>query len=238
MPALHLQLARAAAAILCGLILVCSVDAAGRLVAIRANDGRAIGGLLFEASLRPSPAVVLVPMLGRSKDDWQEAAQRLADANITALAIDLRGQSLPATAQELSEWHRDIGAAVTYLSSRAEIRASAIGVAGASLGANLAALAAAADGRIRALALVSPSLDYRGVRIEGAMRQYGARPALLMASLADPYAARSVKALAQDPPGIREIQWASTPAHGTVLLAREPDTVLRLVEWFRRALGG
>ena len=28
-----------------------------------------------------------------------------------------------------------------------------------------------------------------------------------------------------------------TPAHGTVLLAREPDTVRRLVEWFQRTLG-
>jgi acetyl esterase/lipase len=180
---------------------------------------------------------VLVPMLGRPKDDWQEVGQRLADANITALAIDLRGQSLPAQAAELTGWNTDVVAAVVYLVSRPEVRASAIGVAGASLGANLAAVAAASDSRIRSLALVSPSLDYRGVRIESAMRQYGARPALLMASLGDPYAARSVRELAQDPPGIRELAWASTAAHGTVLLAREPDTVRRLVEWFQRTLG-
>jgi acetyl esterase/lipase len=159
-------------------------------------------------------------------------AQSLADANITALAIDLPGQYGPT-----DRWSADIQAAVAYLVSRPEVRRDAIGVAGASRGANLAALAAAADPRIRSVALVSPSLDYRGVRIEGAMRQYGGRPALLMASLRDPYAARSARELAADPPGLRELRWSETPAHGTALLARDPDLVRQLVEWFQRTLG-
>src|SRR5690606_25050830 len=106
-----------------------------------------------------------------------------------------------------------------------EVRPGAIGLAGASLGANLAAVAAAGDGLIRSIALVSPSLDYRGVRIEGAMRQYGGRPALLVASQHDPYAARSVRELAEDAPGPRQIRWSEVTAHGTVLLQRDPDLV-------------
>ena len=54
------------------------------------------------------------------------------------------------------------------------------------------------------------------------MKQYGGRPALLLASLKDPYAARSVRELAGSG-GPRETQWSETPAHGTVLLSREPD---------------
>jgi len=208
------------------------VVGAGRVVTFRAPDGRTLNALAMDASARPAPAVVLVPMLGRPKDDWQAVAQRLADANITALAIDLPGQYGPT-----SGWHTDVLAAVAYLASRPEIRRDAIGVAGASLGANLAVLAASADPRIRSLALVSPSLDYRGVRIESAMQQYGGRPALLMASLRDPYAARSVRALAAEPPGLREVKWSETIAHGTALLAREPDLVRTLVEWFQRTLG-
>jgi dienelactone hydrolase len=206
--------------------------AAGRIVAFRALDGRTLSAFVIDAGSRPSPAVVLVPMLGRPKDDWQAVAQSLADANITALAIDLPGQYGPT-----DRWSADIQAAVAYLVSRPEVRRDAIGVAGASLGANLAALAAAADPRIRSVALVSPSLDYRGVRIEAAMRQYGGRPALLMASLRDPYAARSARELAADPPGLRELRWSETPAHGTALLARDPDLVRQLVEWFQRTLG-
>ena len=72
------------------------VVAAGRSVSFRASDGRTINALAFEPSQRPSPAVVLVPMLGRPKEDWDAVGQRLADANIFALAIDLAALSDPA----------------------------------------------------------------------------------------------------------------------------------------------
>ena len=215
-----------------------SLEAAGRAVSFRTADGRAMTGLMFDAHERPAPAVVLVPMLGRPKDDWQAVAEQLAEANIGALAIDLPGTAVPADAAELQRWHEPIGAAVAYLAGRpAEVRAGAIGVAGASLGANLTVLAAAADPAIRSIALVSPSLDYRGVRIELPFTQYGARPALLMASVHDPYAARSIRILAQEPSGAREVRWSSVPAHGSVLLARDGDLVRELVEWFQRTLG-
>lgn len=213
------------------------LGAVGRLVTFRAEDGRAINALLTEASLRPAPAVVLVPMLGRPKDDWQPVADRLASLNISALAIDLPGQGLPGDPTSLAAWHTDVLSAVSYLTSRSDVRASTVGVAGASLGGSLAALAAAADSRIRSLALISPSLDYRGVRIEGALRQYGGRPALLVASSRDAYAARSARELAKDAPGLRELRWSETVAHGSPLLGRDPDMARVLVEWFRRTLG-
>jgi alpha-beta hydrolase superfamily lysophospholipase len=214
------------------------VGAAGRAVSFRALDGRTVSALLFEADARPAPAVVLVPMLGRPKDDWQAAGDRLAAAGISALAIDLPGQGLPGDAGALAAWNNDVRAAVGFLAGRPnDVRAGSIGIAGASLGANLAVLAAAADPSVRSLALVSPSVDYRGVRIEQPLRQYGARPALLVASVHDPYAARSVRELADDPPGIRQMRWSETAAHGTLLLARDPDIVRSLVEWFQQTLG-
>ena len=217
---------------------VSGAHAAGRIVTFRAADGRVLTGLFIEADVRPAPAVILVPMLGRSKDDWQAVAQRLADANIHALAVDLPALSLPGDSQELLVWHEDIRAAVAFLAARAaDVRPGAIGVAGASLGANLAVVAAAADTNVRSIALVSPSLDYRGVRIDAPLRQYGTRPALLMASLRDPYAARSVRELAQDAPGPREVRWSSVPGHGTLLLSRDPDLLRSLVEWFQLTLG-
>jgi dienelactone hydrolase len=219
------------------LFAVLPVQAAGRAVSFRAEDGRTLSGYIAESDARPSAAVVLVPMLGRPKDDWQAVAQRLAEANITALAIDLPGQYAPADARELAGWARDVSAAVAYLESRPDVRPGAIGIAGASLGASLAAVAGAGNPRIGSIVLISPSLDYRGLRIEGPMRQFGARPALFIASLRDPYAARSTKELSQATAGQREVRWSETPAHGTALLAREPDLVRVLVEWFQRTLG-
>lgn len=213
------------------------VVAAGRSVSFRSEAGRTVNALVFEPSQRPSAAVVLVPMLGRPKDDWDAVAQRLADANILALAIDLPGLSDPGDSSVLGAWSGDVHAAVIYLLSRPDVRLGAIGIAGASLGASLAALAAAGDPAVRSLALISPSLDYRGVRIDAPMKQYSGRPALLIASAHDPYAARSVRELAKDPPGPRETRFSDITAHGTVLLARDGEAVRTLVEWFQRTLG-
>ena len=213
-------------------------EAAGRIVSFRLADGRMVSGLWMEAQERPAPAVVLVPMLGRPHDEWQVTAQRLADVNINALAIDLPGSALPENPAELTRWHEAITAAIAYLAGHPlDVRPGAIGVAGASLGANLALVAGAATPAIASLALLSPSLDYRGVRIDSLLSQYGGRPALLMASIHDPYAARSVRTLAQDVSGPREVRWSSIAAHGTLLLSRDPDLVEALVEWFQRTLG-
>jgi dienelactone hydrolase len=213
-------------------------EAAGRVVTFRAPDGRTLSGVLNEADQRPAPAVVLVPMLGRPKDDWQAVGQRLAEAHITSLAIDLPGTTLPEDPKELARWSEDIRAAVAFLASRpGDVRPGSIGVAGASLGGSLAAIEAAGDPAVRAIALISPSLDYRGVRIEAPMRAFDGRPALLIASAHDPYAARSTRELAQGSPGPREIRWSEVAAHGTMLLSRDPDLVRSLVEWFQGALG-
>jgi hypothetical protein len=107
---------------------------------------------------------------------------------------------------------------------------------GASLGASLGALAASDDPSIVALALLSPTLEYRGLRIEPAVRKYGARPLLLVASDDDGYAARTVRDLQKAGGGIRETMLLSRAGHGTAMLVNDADLVRRLVEWLRRTL--
>ncbi|NOT26825.1 MAG: hypothetical protein HOP16_12065 [Acidobacteria bacterium] len=229
---------RLVAAAVMVLVLATDVaDAASRAVTFRSASGRMVSGFLTETDRGLAPAVVLVPMLGRPKDDWQPIADRLAAAGVHSLAIDLPSASLPADPQELQGWHQDIRGAVAFLATLSEVRPGALGVAGASLGANLAAVAAAAEPSVRSLALISPSLDYRGVRIEGAMQQYGARQALLAASVQDPYAARSVRELEKLGSGLRTVLWSSTPAHGTALLSRDPEIARTLIDWFQQTLG-
>lgn len=211
--------------------------AAGRPVTIRGANGRTIGATLTEASQRPSAAVVLVGMLGRPKEDWDGIAQRLADGNITALAIELPGQVVPDDPKAFAAWADDVRAAVEFLQARPETRPGAVGVVGASLGASLAAWAGATSS-VRALVLVSPAMEYRGLRLEPPMRQLGARPLLMVASQQDPYAARTVRDLLKDAPPGREAQWSDVAAHGTLLLSREPDLVRLITEWLQRTLAG
>ena len=171
-------------------LLACPAPAyaAGRPVGFTAPDGTSLAGMLYEASIRPAPAVVLVHMLGRSKEEWSWIAERLQDAGVTVLAIDLRGHGGSAGSPALlPAMVTDVPAAVDWLAARPQVRPASLAIVGASLGASLAVLAAVERGAIRGVALLSPSLDYRGVRLDGAaMRKLGTRPTWLAASTEDP----------------------------------------------------
>ena len=213
-----------------------------RAVTLRAADGGTMAGTIWEPAQRPAAAVLLLPMQTRTRDDWQPLGARLADAGFIVLAIDLRGLAGTPGGGGLdaridpAPLLADVTAALDFLTSRPDVRPGGIAIAGASMGANLAVLAAAGDSRVRSLALLSPGLDYRGLRIEAAMRKCADRPALLVASAKDAYVLRSVRELARDAPGLREQRVVEAAAHGTTLLAREPDLAATIADWFKRTL--
>jgi len=183
-------------------------------------------------------------MLTRNRGDWNAFATRLAAAGIGAVAIDLRGHGsssgtpdgVTGTAEDLSRSVRDVAAAREFLRSRPDLFTDRVGIAGASVGANLAVLAAQNDQTIRSLVLLSPGLEYRGLRTEQPLVKYGPRPALLVASQEDPYALRSARRLAASGSGTRELRVVFEECHGTVMLERDRGLIEALVDWFRRTL--
>jgi pimeloyl-ACP methyl ester carboxylesterase len=241
------RVTRRATALLAGLLGVAFVPGIhagpGTNVTFRTTDGVQIAATFYQATRRPAPCVILVHMLTRSREDWQAVASRLADAGISALAIDLRGHGASGAdsrggpdAADLSADVLDVQAARVFLASRPDLGVGAVGMAGGSIGANLALVAAASDPTVRSVALLSPGLDYRNIRIEGPFRKYGDRPALLVASQEDSYATGSIRRLQKGAPGTREVRIVSGAGHGTVMLSRQPDLAALLVEWFERTL--
>jgi pimeloyl-ACP methyl ester carboxylesterase len=213
------------------------VGALSQRVTFRTDDGLMVAATWYEPSVRPAPAVILVHMLRKSSRDWDQLATRLAAEGIGALAVDLRGHGeSQGNADDYAGMVQDVRAARRLLASREDVIPSRIGLAGASLGATIAAQAAAEDPSITALALLSPSLEYRGLRIDAAVRKYGARPVLLIASDDDGYAARSARELQKAGGGSREIMILTRAGHGTAMLAGDPDLGRRLLEWLRRTL--
>jgi pyridoxine 5-phosphate synthase len=231
-------LAALALVMLAVLLSVSGVEAAGRPVTLAAADGVTIAGEYFEASSRPAPAVLLIHMLSKGKGEWRDLPDRIRDAGITALAIDLRGHGQSSgSAQDIQKMVQDVRAAAQWLATRPNVRGDAIAIVGASLGASLALLAAVDVPQVRAIALLSPSLDYRGLRTDtGLIRRLGARSIWLSASAEDPLALRTLRDMAAEPSGPREQHVSSVVAHGTALLDRDNEVARSLVDWLRRSL--
>lgn len=215
---------------LVSLFVVTADAAAQRRVTFRAEDGATLSGAYYEPSRRPAPGIVLLHMWRRSHADWDAAASQLSDAGFAVLAVDYR------STDELGAYAIDVRAAKVFLRERPEVMPGSIGIAGASVGANLAVLDAADDPGVLSIALLSPGIDYKGLRTEAAMKKYGARPALLAGSTKDPYTARSIRHLTTIGPGLREVRLTDAVAHGTVLLSRDADLIPALVDWFKRTL--
>lgn len=212
--------------------------AAGTRVTFTSTDGTTLSGEFFEAFNRPAPGVVLVHMLSRNKSDWRELPDRIRDAGITALTIDLRGHGgSSGSAGDVSAMIQDVRAAARWLASRANVRPDAIAIVGASLGASLALHAAIDLPQVRAIGLLSPSLDYRGLRTDIALiKRLGARSLWLAASTEDPLALRTLRDFAAETSGPREQMVSNASAHGTMLLDRDGEVGRGLVDWLRRSL--
>jgi len=212
------------------------------VVTFSARDGVQISGMLHVPARTPAPGVVLLNMLGRTHRDWDGAAARFVEAGIAVLAVDFRQvaigdpESADSTRNRYASLVLDAEAARAYLAARPEVNPARIGMAGASLGANVAVLAAANDPSVRSLALLSVSLDYRGLKLEQALKKFASRPVLLIASSEDPFALRSARQAVAMGEGRRELRVLSGAGHGSVMLARDPDLAAALVDWFIRTL--
>lgn len=231
-----------AGAILVALLCAADVHAAARQVTFHTDDGVMLAGTWYEPSTRPAPAVILIHMLGRTRHDWDAVATALAAQGIGALAFDLRGhgesQGTRPAEDGYAAFVQDVAAARRYAATRGDVLPARIALAGASIGANLAVLQAAQAPGIAGLVLLSPSTDYRGLRIEAAFRKYTGRM-FIVVSDDDPYAQRSVRDLIKAAGGagtLRETMTLRHAGHGTTMLARDPDLSRALVDWLKRTL--
>jgi alpha-beta hydrolase superfamily lysophospholipase len=212
--------------------------AAARSISFHTDDGITLAGLWYEPASR-GPAVILIHMLHRSRKDWEPLASRLSGEGYGVLAFDLRGHgesggSIPGDGQ-YGVLLQDVTAARRFVASRGDAVPSRVALIGASLGGTLALLDAAAHPGAAAVALLSPSIDYRGLRIDAAMRKY-AGPLFLVAGDDDPYAMRSSREIVKAAAARRETLVLPHAGHGTAMLSRNPDVIRALVDWLRKTL--
>ena len=199
-----------------------------------------LAGELYEPSPRPAPAVVLVHMLTRTKDDWdgrapsdsQTPASRRwpsicaataarADRAAICSAMDRR-----TCAPRSRGWRTrpDVRPAVDRHRRRVARREPR------AAGGRRCAGGARARRCCRRRSTTAACGSTRP------MQQYGGRPALLVASTHDPYALRiAARHSPTTPPGRASSASSTRAAHGTRAARRAtPTSAGALVDWLRR----
>lgn len=203
-------------------------------VTLETSDGVKIAGYFVKGSRDAGPAAVLLHMLGRSKEDWDPILDKYLLPNTSAsyLAIDLRGHgaSMEKNGKPLAlrtfresdyaDMVKDVEAAVNFLRLREDVDGKSIGIIGASIGANVAINYAAGDREIKAVALLSGSLDYKGVKTAKALRSYANRPIYLAAAREDNPAGLHLPTMVRNVLGVKVVKGLEGNLHGTRMFGR------------------
>ena len=176
-------------------------------------DNVEIVGTFYESPKANSPAVLLLHQFGNNRQSYDEYAKRLQNDGFGVLAIDGRGfgESTKTTdgktvtqnpeaesldADLVKKMKADVGNAFEYLSKQKNVDAKRIGIVGASYGSSLAIIYAAENTNVKAVALLSPGINYFGTMPTiPAIKSYGMRPLLLVAAEDDKESADAVRKL-------------------------------------------
>lgn len=207
-------------------------------VVLTAADGVKIAGAFYGKP--DQPAVLLLHMMPATKESWHRFSETLAERGFQVLAIDLRGHGgseggpdgyKKFSDKEHYESMKDVEAGVDFLKSKS---ASSISLAGASIGANLALEYAAGHLEVSKVMLLSPGLDYRGIKTEPAIgRLRDGQSVYFVASLDDPYSAETVKTLFLETPQVveKQIKVFERAGHGTAIFEKEPVFMDDIISW-------
>ena len=201
------------------------------------SDGFTIYGDYYDGGEK---AIILLHMLGSDRSAWGTLSKELNEMGYTILNIDLRGHGKSVGRGPIrTEWPKfseddfyrmtlDVEGAKNLLKER---RKKQFAIIGASIGANVA-LNFASEVPIDALALLSPGLDYRGVRTEGATQKYSGK-VLLVAAEDDAHAAEASRELEKLGKSEKTMEIFKSGGHGTDLLK---NNVIKsfVIGWIRK----
>lgn len=194
-------------------------------------DGFSLAATYYPSLADGTKGMALLHMLGKDRSTWTVFALRAQTLGYHVIAIDLRGHG-----ENDGSWNdfsdddfnaavNDVEAAVAALKERG---ASEIALAGASIGANLA-LRYAAENDVMAVVLLSPGLEYHGVRTDDAIAA-ATEPLFIAVAEGDSYAAESSHALQEKGSGVTLAAKAGKK-HGTDMFSSDPALETEIFDW-------
>lgn len=212
------------------------------------SDAVELAATLYPPAGENSPGLILVHDRLGSRGHFAAFAARAQREGYLSIAIDLRGHGGSAAlngtplnprafAQE--DWMRclsDLESAKKTLLDRGADPDN-LAMVGAGLGANLVLQYASRDEDVQAIVLLSPGLSYEGIEAKEALARYGKRPALLVTSTGDSYAAATCEELHASAGGHCELREYDGAAHGVDLLDAVEICPGQIFLWLEGILG-
>ena len=218
------------------------------IVSLLTKDNVKIKGNYYPGT---SPrGVLLLHMMPADRTSWIPFAGKLQEAGFHAFAIDLRGHGSSQGGPDgyrrfLDEEHQlsihDVEKAAEWLLQK---NIEAFHLVGASIGANLALqYASGRPEAVVSIILLSPGLDYRGIKTEAMVRDLGSGQGAFFAASEEDMkstgvsAAAMAKQLYDECPCRKEIKIFEGADHGTSLLDRHPEFMDELANWLHENPG-
>lgn len=224
-------------------------------ITLTTKDGVKIVANLYPVE-KPIGWLVLAHMMPATKESWDELAKNFQNIGYESLAIDLRGhgESIRGESEKGKEIklnylnfsdveHQksilDLEAAVDYLLKERQATRDKINFIGASIGANLSLQYIVQHPEFKTAVLLSPGLNYRGIKTEPLVKNLKAgQKVFFISSRDDPNAknnAQENQRLYELTPSEveKKIQIYDFGGHGTQLLESQPELMGLIIEFIR-----
>lgn len=210
-------------------------------VTFKTDDGVTIYATYYKPEISNEKSIILLHMLRTDRSYWKDFANKLSKEGYDVLAIDLRGhgQSTDKNGLKIS-WQSfsekdfndmvlDVKAAKDFMIKQKP--KNKIAIIGASIGANTALNYAVNDKEIKTIVLLSPGLDYHGVKTEESMKKYD-RSVLIAVSSEDEPSFSSSQKLFEITKGEKEIKIYNNAGHGTWMFGKT-DLQDVIITWLK-----
>lgn len=186
-------------------------------VSLRTSDDVILKGTFYDNN-KTSKGLILLHQFSKDRNSWKPWVQEWQKTH-KVIAIDLRGHGESSlkfsnfTDADFNNMIKDAEAAAEFL-GRKEVKAEAISVVGASIGANTAQNYASTH-LVDKVILLSPGITFKGITLS--MKD---NTALVVVSTEDTYSFQSAKELEKVCP-TSEFVYLSNKGHGTNMLDKE-----------------
>ncbi|MDP3770992.1 MAG: alpha/beta fold hydrolase [bacterium] len=209
-------------------------------VTLTTSDSVRIAGHWYPVA-KPRGWALLLHMMPAAKESYGQLAEELERRGIASLAIDFRGHGESqggqagyvrfSDAEQQMKIH-DVEAAIGWLREQGA-RDEVVVLVGASIGANLALQYLADHVAIPAAVLLSPGLDYRGVKTESLARRVVPTQRVFLAAGGedDDYSTETVRTLGAILGDRATLRIFANAGHGTAMFKREPALLMEVADW-------